>query len=270
MPTRVPPEHGLPYSAQMTSLAGKRALVTGASAGIGAATARTLAAAGAEVLLTARRRGRLEEVQGAIVADGGRAEVAVLDVCDRPGVRALLEARSAPFDIVLLNAGLALGTDSLATGDPEEWSTVIDTNVKGVLAVLRATLPAMLAADSGDVVFLGSVAGRQVYPGGNVYCATKFAVRALYEACREEHAGAGVRFTTVDPGMVQTDFSRVRFRGDEAAAAAVYADVEPMLPEDVADAVLWAVTRPARVNVGEIVLWARAQATTRRILRRPS
>ncbi|MAE29684.1 MAG: SDR family NAD(P)-dependent oxidoreductase [Planctomycetota bacterium] len=254
----------------MNSLEGKCALVTGASAGIGAASARSLAAAGAAVVLAARRRERLEQLRDEIQLAGGRAEVCVLDVCDGQAVDALLGKRPQPFDLVLLNAGLALGTETLAEGDPAEWSTVIDTNIKGVLGVLRATLPAMLAADRGDVVFLGSVAGRQVYPGGNVYCASKHAVRAIYEACREEHAGAGVRFTTVDPGMVQTDFSSVRFRGDEQAAAEVYANVEPMTPEDVADAILWAVTRPARVNIGEIVLWARAQATTRRIMRRPS
>lgn len=243
--------------------------MTGASAGIGAATARALAAAGAQVVLAARGRERLEAVCDGIRADGGQAQVLVLDVRDAPAVLEALGPPGQPFDLVLNNAGLALGADMLADGDPEDWSTVIDTNVKGVLHVLRATLPAMLEADRGDMVFLGSVAGRQVYPGGNVYCASKYAVRALYQSCREEHGGAGVRFTTVDPGMVETDFSRVRYRGDEDKARAVYANVDPLRPEDVADAVLWAVTRPPHVNVGEIVLWASAQASTRRITRRP-
>jgi NADP-dependent 3-hydroxy acid dehydrogenase YdfG len=139
---------------------------------------------------------------------------------------------------------------------------MIDTNVKGVLHVLRHALPGMIARGSGDVVLIGSVAGRQVYPGGNVYCATKWAVRALYESLRLDAAGSGVRFTTVDPGMVQTDFSLVRFRGDAERAEAVYRGVTPLSAADVADAVLWAVTRPAHVNVGEIVLWASAQAST--------
>jgi len=135
--------------------------------------------------------------------------------------------------------------------------------VKGVLHAIHAVLPGMIARGRGDVVLLGSVAGRQVYPGGAVYCATKHAVRAIYETLRLDAAGSGVRFTTVDPGMVgETEFSRIRFRGDEARAKAVYQGVDYLKPEDVAEAILWAVTRPARVNVGEIVLWASAQAST--------
>ncbi len=241
---------------QAPSLAGRLALVTGASAGIGLATARALAAAGADLVLTGRDPDRLDALRAELPA----AEVLALDVRDDAAVRAALADRA--FDLVIPNAGLAIGVDTLADGDPAEWSVVVDTNVKGVLHVLRAALPAMLARGSGDVVLLGSVAGRQAYPGGSVYCATKFAVRALYESLRLDHAGSGLRFTTVDPGMVQTDFSRVRFRGDEEKAAAVYRGVDPLTPADVADAVLWAVTRPPHVNVGEIVLWASAQAST--------
>jgi 3-hydroxy acid dehydrogenase/malonic semialdehyde reductase len=167
----------------------------------------------------------------------------------------------------VLNAGIARGADPIQQGTPEEWSEVIDTNVKGVLHGLHAALPGMLKAKSGDVVFLGSAAGRWVYPGGAVYCATKFAVRAIYEGARQDALGMGVRFTTVDPGMVETDFSSIRFRGDEDRASAVYAGVQALTPEDVADAVLYAVTRPAHVNVGEIVLWASAQASVTAVKR---
>jgi 3-hydroxy acid dehydrogenase/malonic semialdehyde reductase len=247
----------------MERLRGKRALVTGASAGIGAATARALAREGARVSLLARRRERLEEV----AADCPDSELLVLDVRDEAAVRSRLEGER--FDIALLNAGLALGTDSLVSGNPADWSVAIDTNLKGVLHVLRAVLPPMDATADGDIVLLGSVAGRQVYPGGNVYCATKHALRAIYEALRLEHGGRGMRFTTVDPGLVQTEFSRVRFRGDEERAAAVYSGLSPLRPEDVADAVLWAVTRPRHVNVGEIVLWATAQASTTLVRREP-
>ncbi len=237
-------------------LGGRTALVTGATAGIGLATARALAKDGAQLVLTGRDAQRLV----ALRAELPDAEVLPLDVRSADNVRAALEDRT--FDIVVPNAGLSIGMDTLATGEPEEWSVVVDTNVKGVLHVLRATLPAMLARGRGDVVLIGSVAGRQAYPGGNVYCATKFAVRGLYENLRLDHAGSGLRFTTVDPGMVETDFSRVRFRGDEERAAAVYRGVDPLRPEDVADAIRWAVTRPPNVNVGEIVLWASAQAST--------
>jgi NADP-dependent 3-hydroxy acid dehydrogenase YdfG len=240
----------------MQALEGKTALVTGASSGIGAATARALARAGARVTLAARREERLARV----AADCPGSSELVLDVRDAGLVREAL-ADLAP-DILVPNAGLALGTEKLPEGDPQDWSVVIDTNVKGVLHVLHAALPAMARRGSGDVVLLGSVAGRQVYTGGNVYCASKSAVRALYEALRIDMKDSGLRFTTVDPGLVETDFSLVRLRGDREKARAVYAGFEPLRPEDVADAILFAVTRPPRVNIGEIVMWAGAQAST--------
>jgi 3-hydroxy acid dehydrogenase / malonic semialdehyde reductase len=246
----------------MKPLQDRTALVTGASSGIGAATARALAGAGARVTLAARRRERLETV----ARDCPGSRVVELDVRDADAVLAALEGTA--FDIVLANAGLALGASRLPEGDPTDWSTVIDTNVKGVLHVLRAALPAMAARGTGDVVLLGSVAGRQVYPGGNVYCMTKFAVRGLYEALRVDMQDSGLRFTTVDPGLVETEFSLVRHRGDRARAAAVYAGFEPLRPEDVADAILYAVTRPPNVNIGEIVMWAGAQSGTTYVRRR--
>jgi NADP-dependent 3-hydroxy acid dehydrogenase YdfG len=246
----------------MTSLENRRALVTGASSGIGAATARRLAQGGAQVVLVGRDRERLERT----ARECPRSSVLILDVRDAAAVGKAL----APLDLDLVvnNAGLALGADKLPHGDPAEWGIVVDTNVKGVLHVMHATLPSLVRKQRGDHVFLGSVAGRQVYPGGSVYCATKHAVRALYETVRLDMAGSGVRFTTVDPGMVQTDFSRVRFRGDTERAAAVYQGVAPLTPDDVADAIVWAVTRPQNVNIGEIVMWASAQASTTVITRR--
>jgi 3-hydroxy acid dehydrogenase / malonic semialdehyde reductase len=245
-----------------SALTDRVALVTGASSGIGAATARSLHAAGAEVVLAARRLDRLEKIAGELSG----ASVLELDVRDAGRVEEQLAGRT--FDIVVPNAGLARGLESLREGKPEEWGEVIDTNVKGVLHVLRATVPAMLSRASGDVVLIGSVAGRHVYPGGGVYCATKHAVRALYETLRLESGGAGVRFSTVDPGLVETDFSRVRFRGDQARADAVYADTRPLTPEDVADAITWVVTRPPHVNIGELVLWPTDQASPTQVTRR--
>ncbi|MBL8860669.1 MAG: SDR family NAD(P)-dependent oxidoreductase [Planctomycetes bacterium] len=243
-------------------LQGRRAIVTGASSGIGAATARALAAAGAEVVLCGRDRARLE----AVAAECPRGRALLVDVRDAQAVRRALEPVGA--DLVVNNAGLALGAEQLPAGDPAEWAVVVDTNLKGVLHVLSATLPGMKAAGRGDHVLVGSVAGRQVYPGGNVYCATKHAVRALYEAQRLDLAGSGVRVATVDPGMVATGFSGVRFRGDAARAAAVYAGMTPLSPADVAEAILWIVTRPPHVNVGELVLWPTDQASTTLVHRR--
>lgn len=243
-------------------LAGRTALVTGASSGIGAATARALSRGGASLVLCARRRDRLE----ALAAECGQAEVLALDVRDEPAVRAAFSARR--FDIVVANAGLGRGMDAIQDGDPSEWSEMIDTNVKGLLFTTRHTVPAMLAHGAGDVVLLGSVAGRSVYPGGNVYCASKHAVRAVYEALRVDAMGTGLRVTTVDPGMVETEFSVVRFRGDRERADQVYAGFDPLRPEDVADAILYAVTRPAHVNVGELVIWPTAQPSTTKVVRK--
>ena len=247
----------------MQALAGRKALVTGASAGIGVATARALARAGAEVVLVARRAEKL----AAVAADCPGSRAIELDVRDARAVAAALG--EIAVDVLVENAGMAIGVDRLPAGDPDEWSRVIDTNVKGVLNVARAVLPTMVARGKGDVVLLGSVAGRQVYPGGSVYCATKHAVRALYEAMRLDMAGSGLRFTTVDPGLVAgTEFSTIRMRGDRAAAQRVYEGLDPLKPEDVADAIVWAITRPPRVNVGEIVMWASAQASTTVVTRR--
>ena len=236
-------------------LHGKLALVTGASSGIGLATARALAAEGAGLVLAARRKDRL----AALAEELSGAEVLALDVRDRSLVESQLGKRT--FDVVVANAGLGRGLGPLQDGDPDDWSEMIDTNVKGLLHTLRATLPAMIAKERGDVVILGSVAGRALYPGGNVYCASKHAVRALYEALRIDAAGKGIRFTTVDPGLVETEFSLVRFHGDAERAKKTYQGFEPLTPDDVADAILYALTRPPHVNVGEIVLWPTAQAS---------
>ncbi|TDJ66562.1 MAG: SDR family NAD(P)-dependent oxidoreductase [Planctomycetota bacterium] len=240
----------------MRPLENRLAFITGASAGIGAATARALTEAGARVVLTARRADRLR----AIAAELPGAETLELDVRDHAAVARALE----PYDVDILvaNAGLAYGSEPLQEGDPEEWSTVIDTNVKGVLNTIRPVLPRMIERGHGDIVLLGSVAGRQVYPGGNVYCATKFAVQAVYEALRLDAAGKGLRFTNIEPAMVETDFTVVRFRGDEERARAVYEGMTPLTPADVADAIVYAVTRPPHVNIGEIVLWPTDQAST--------
>ncbi len=266
-PTRPSATPGPPSSAP---LAGRHALITGASSGIGAATARLLAAAGASVVLTARRVERLAELEAELnAAHPGAATAAACDVRDSEAVAQVFAAAAAagrPIDLVVANAGLGLGVAPLQTGDPQDWSTMIDTNVKGVLHTVRAALPGLREAGRGDLVLLGSVAGRQVYPGGNVYNATKHAVKAIYDALRLDNVGSGIRFTTVDPGMVETEFSVVRL-GDQTSADAVYDGMSPLTPQDVADAIGYAVTRPAHVNIGEIVLWPTDQASTRDVHR---
>jgi len=246
----------------MQSLNNSLALVTGASAGIGAATARALSALGARVILAARRVERLDGLAKEL--PGSRA--IALDVRDAAAVQRALG--NEPIDIAVVNAGLGLGLGMLDEGSPEDWSTMIDTNLKGLLHTLRAVTPGMRARGRGDVVLIGSVAGRQVYPGGNVYCATKHAVRAVYESLRVDFAGAGLRFCTVDPGMVTTEFSRVRFKGDEQKAKQVYAGMTPLTPEDIADAIAFALSRPRHVNIGELVIWPTDQASTTMVKRK--
>jgi NADP-dependent 3-hydroxy acid dehydrogenase YdfG len=242
-------------------LAGRHAVVTGASSGIGRATARKLAGAGASVHLVARREERLEELAQEI---GAAATYSVADVRDPEAMSAVFEGKT--FDLVVANAGLSRGVAPMHEGDATDWAEMIDTNVKGVLHTALAALPALRAAGQGDLVVLGSVAGRQVYPGGNVYNASKHAVRAIYEALRLDEFGSGIRFTTVDPGLVETEFSLVRLR-DQDAADRVYEGMTPLTPEDVADAIRYAVTRPPHVNIGEIVLWPTDQASTRDVHR---
>lgn len=241
-----------------------RAFVTGASAGIGAATARAFAAAQYDLTLVARRAERLDaladELRG---AHGVGVTVLPMDVRDASALRMAQAADPQLFegvDVLVNNAGLALGTEALHEGDPDEWDVVLDTNVRALLRFTRAILPGMVRRGRGHVVNLGSVAGRWTYAGGAVYCASKFAVRALSEGIRMDVHGSGVRVTNVEPGLVATEFSEVRFRGDKPRAAKVYEGVDTLLPEDVAETILWCVERPARVNVQELVLYPTAQA----------
>jgi NADP-dependent 3-hydroxy acid dehydrogenase YdfG len=247
----------------MQALQGQTALVTGASSGIGAASARMFAAEGARVVLVARRRERLEQ----LARELPNSLVIEADVRDAPALCASLA--KIPIDIALANAGLARGVAPLQEGEPEDWAEVIDTNVKGVLHTVRAVTPGMIERGRGDVVLMGSVAGRQVYPGGAVYCASKYAVHGLYQAMRLDLHGKGIRCTTVDPGMVKTEFSDVRFSGDVERAKKVYAGVDYITPEEIADIIRYVVTRPRHVNIGEVVVWASAQASTTMLARRP-
>jgi serine 3-dehydrogenase len=250
----------------------KTVLITGASAGIGAACARAFAREGARLVLTARRAERLEALANELRAEHGtECHLLALDVRD---ARAMAEtlgglpAEWAEVDVLVNNAGLGLGLAKLQEGTPDDWDQMIDTNVKGLLYATRALTPGMVARGRGHVVNIGSVAGHEVYPGGAVYCATKHAVDAITRGLRMDLLGTGVRVSTVDPGMVETEFSVVRFRGDEERARRVYANMTPLTPDDIADAVLWCATRPPHVNIDEIILKPTDQASATLVHRR--
>jgi 3-hydroxy acid dehydrogenase / malonic semialdehyde reductase len=233
----------------------KLALITGASSGIGRAASRAFARLGTDLLLIGRRQDRLD----ALKAELSEVDVETwsVDVRDRSALMASAKAHEEALsrvDVLLNNAGLALGKETLQSGDPADWDAMIDTNIKGLLYVTHLVLPAMVKRGLGHIVNIGSVTGRRVYRGGAVYAATKFAVRALNEAMRLDVMGTGVRVTSIDPGMVETEFSLVRFRGDQDAAKKVYDGMRPLAPSDVADAIIWCVTRPPHVNIQEILI----------------
>jgi 3-hydroxy acid dehydrogenase/malonic semialdehyde reductase len=242
----------------LVRLEGKTAIVTGASSGIGASTVRMLREAGVRVAAGARRLERVE------------ADVALpLDVTDEASSEAFVTAAVAELggvDILFNNAGLALGRAPFDESTPEDEAAVIHTNVDGVLRITRLCLPHI--RDGGHILFMGSVAGRQAYPHGASYIASKFAVRGFSYALREDLLGRPIRITTVDAGLVETEFSVVRFYGDQAQADAVYEGVDPVTPDEVAECVLFALTRPLHVNLDEIVIKAIAQSSGARVVRR--
>ena len=250
----------------MTSLRDKIVFITGASSGIGRACAFAFACEGAKLLLAARRKDRLDELAPQLLQAGAPAiHSMALDVRDNAAVERTITNLPDEFrDIAVLvnNAGLSRGLDPVQTGSLDDWNEMIDTNVKGLLHVTRAVLPGMIARGHGHVISLGSTAGHVTYPKGAVYCATKAAERVLSEGLRQDCLGTPVRVTSVDPGMVETEFSEVRFRGDTQRAAAVYKGLTPLRAEDVADAIVWAATRPAHVNIAEIQLTSIDQANS--------
>jgi len=250
----------------MKSLSGKIVLITGASSGIGRATAFAFARAGARLLLCARRLEMLFELEAPLMQAGAAAVLLFhLDVRERDSVEATLADLPPDWqaiDVLVNNAGLSRGMTKLQKDDPENWEEMIDTNIKGLLYVTRAVVPGMVERNAGHVISLGSVAGYITYANGAVYCATKAAEKAISEGLKIDLMGTPVRVTSVDPGMVETDFSRIRFRGDDQRAAKVYENITPLQPEDIADAILWAATRPAHVNIHNILLTTIDQANS--------
>ena len=247
----------------MISIQEQIVLITGASSGIGAACAKVFAQAGAKLILAARRQERLDEMADELSKFASSIHLLPLDVRDRSSVESALSNLPdswSSVDILINNAGLSRGLDKLQEGSFQDWEEMIDTNIKGLLYLTRLVVPGMVSRGRGHVVNLGSTAGHQTYPGGNVYCATKAAVRVISEGLKQDLLGTPVRVSSVDPGLVETEFSQVRFRGDTERAKKVYQGLTPLTSADVADVVFFCVTRPPHVNISEVLLMPTDQA----------
>ena len=256
----------------MYSLKNKVVFITGASSGIGRSCARAFAGTGARLILAARRLHRLEELAVELKRKPGE-EILLLaiDVRDQPAVeRAVsgLPSEWAAIDVLVNNAGLSRGLDKFQEGKLDDWEEMIDVNIKGLLYVSRAVIPGMVKRGRGHVINIGSIAGHEVYPGGNVYCATKSAVDALSKGMRLDLSGMGLRVSLVTPGMVETEFSLVRFRGDKERAGKVYQGLTPLSPDDIADAIVYCATRMPHVNVSEMIVMPTDQASATMVHRK--
>jgi NADP-dependent 3-hydroxy acid dehydrogenase YdfG len=249
----------------MVSIQNQTVFITGASSGIGAACAKAFAQDGARLILAARRLDRLQTMATTLEqAFGVQVYPIELDVCDRSQVTtaiANLPTTWSTVDILINNAGLSRGLDKLYDGSIQDWEEMIDTNIKGLLYVTRALLPGMVSRERGHIINIGSIAGRRPYIYGNVYCATKAAVRTLSEGLKMDLLGTPVRVSCIDPGLVETEFSEVRFRGDGDRAQKVYQGLTPLTPDDVAEVVLFCATRPAHVNISEVLVLCNDQAS---------
>jgi len=249
----------------MTSMTDRIVVITGASAGIGYACAEAFAKAGAKLIITARRKDRIDNLASKLKKEFGTDILALhLDVRDQPAVEkafTTLPGSWTKIDVLVNNAGLSRGLDKLHEGKLLDWEEMIDTNVKGLLYVSRAVIPGMVERQSGTIINIGSIAGHDVYPGGNVYCATKHAVDAITRGLRMDLVDTPIRVCSVDPGLVETEFSLVRFRGDAQRAAKVYDTIKALEPGDVAEAVFFCATRPAHVQLAQLLILPTAQAS---------
>ncbi|MFT3794413.1 SDR family NAD(P)-dependent oxidoreductase [Flavobacterium sp.] len=241
----------------------KTALITGATSGIGRATARALAQKQFKLILCGRREDRLAELQNEL-SQQTQVHTLAFDVRDKAAVFATIESLPQNFkdiDILVNNAGNAHGLGPIQSGDVDDWEAMIDINLKGLLYVSKAVIPGMVERKSGHIINIGSIAGKEVYPNGNVYCASKFAVDALNQSMRMDLNPFGIRVGAINPGMVETEFSQVRFKGDTERAANVYKGLEPLKPEDIADVIVFVVTRPYHVNIADLMILPTAQAS---------
>lgn len=249
----------------------KTVLITGATSGIGLGCARKFAANGDRLILTARNQQRLEEIRDELKEKGSEVLILAFDVRDRKAATKAVNSLPADWqdiDVLVNNAGLALGLEQEYKGDLDDWETMIDTNVKGLLLMTRLIVPRMVERNSGHVINIGSVAGDAAYAGGNVYCATKAAVKALSDGLRIDVADTAVRVTNLKPGLVETNFSNVRFHGDTERAAKLYQGIEPLTGDDIADVAVYAANAPKHVQIAEVLILATHQASGSVIVRK--
>ncbi len=248
------------------------ALITGASSGIGEACARKFAEGGYSLILTARRAEKLAELKAELEAEGTKVKTLTFDVRDAEAAETAvdsLEPEWRKIDVLINNAGLALGLDKEYEGDPDDWNTMIDTNIKGLLTMTRLIVPGMVERNEGHVINIGSVAGDAAYAKGNVYCATKAAVKTITDGLRIDLAETAVRVTNLKPGLVETNFSNVRFHGDNQRADNVYKGITPLTGADIADVAFYAASAPKHVQIAEVLILATHQASGSVIYRKP-
>ena len=249
----------------MKKLLNKTVLITGATSGIGRSAVYLLAEHGANIIIAGRRKDRLDEAASELNKSGVKVYIMQLDVRNYDDVEKAINELPDEWkkiDILINNAGLSRGLNKIHEGVLDDWEEMIDTNVKGLLYVSKCVIPLMLERNSGHVVNIGSIAGHEVYPAGNVYCATKHAVDAITKGMRMDLNGTGVKVTTIDPGLVETEFSNVRFRGDDERAKAVYKGMTPLTPDEVAEAILFVVTCSENMVVAEMILLPKDQASS--------
>ncbi|MDJ0626376.1 MAG: SDR family oxidoreductase [Candidatus Caenarcaniphilales bacterium] len=243
------------------SLKNKLVLITGASSGIGEATAKLCDQLGARLILIARREDKLKALANSLQNECLPIK---LDVRNREEVENTVKSLAKEWqsiDVLINNAGLSKGLNRLHEAPIDDWEAMIDTNIKGLLYLSKAIIPGMVERQKGHIVNLGSIAGHQTYPGGNVYCATKAAVKSISEAMKIDLLGTNIRVTSIDPGMVETEFSQIRFDGDKERASKVYEGLKPLTGEDIADAIVYSITRPEHVNIQDMIIFPTAQAS---------
>ncbi len=248
----------------MKTLQGKKAIITGASSGFGEAAAKLFARHGCDLLLIARREDRLQQLKDELKPAGVQIEILVEDLRNHVSLNEKLQKLLTQFtpDVLINNAGLVKGLAKVWETPEEDWETMFDTNVNSVLNLTKQIIPGMLQRRSGLVINVGSISGHQTYPGGGIYCATKFALKAITDTLRMELVGTGVRASYISPGMAETEFSQVRFSGDKEKAKEVYQGVEALKAEDIADALLFIASRPVHVNIADLVIFPSQQAST--------
>jgi NADP-dependent 3-hydroxy acid dehydrogenase YdfG len=250
----------------------KNIIITGATSGIGRATAYKCAELGYNLILTGRRKDRLYEIQRELENKFDvYVEILVFDIRNRIEVEKAIQSldeRWKNIDILINNAGLALDSTTIDKNDVTDWETMIDTNVKGLLYISKLIIPQMIENKKGHIINIGSIAGKEVYMNGAVYCATKYAVDALTKGMRIDLLQHGIKVTQIAPGMVETEFSVVRFKGDKTKADSVYSGLNPLTPEDIADTIVFAITRPAHVNINDLIIMPTVQANTTNVLRK--